>query len=184
MTLELGGNAGVILHEDADIDYALGRIVAGGFGYSGQSCISVQRLYIHRPIFEQVRRRPRRAGLAAGQRRSFQRDDGRRTDDQRERCRTRRELDRRGGRGRSQGARRRQAEGRLRRTDDRGRREAGHEDLRAGSLRAADRPLSATTTSARRSRRSTTRSSGSRQASSRATSTASGRPIAASRWGA
>jgi len=55
VTLELGGNAGVILHEDADIDYALGRIVTGGFGYSGQSCISVQRLYIHRPIFDRVR---------------------------------------------------------------------------------------------------------------------------------
>jgi acyl-CoA reductase-like NAD-dependent aldehyde dehydrogenase len=55
VTLELGGNAGVILHEDADIDYALGRIVTGGFGYSGQSCISVQRLYVHRPIFDRVR---------------------------------------------------------------------------------------------------------------------------------
>jgi glyceraldehyde-3-phosphate dehydrogenase (NADP+) len=55
VTLELGGNAGVILHEDADIDYALGRIVTGGFGYSGQSCISVQRLFIHRPIFDRVR---------------------------------------------------------------------------------------------------------------------------------
>jgi glyceraldehyde-3-phosphate dehydrogenase (NADP+) len=55
VTLELGGNAGVILHEDADIDYALSRIVTGGFGYSGQSCISVQRLFIHRPIFERVR---------------------------------------------------------------------------------------------------------------------------------
>jgi glyceraldehyde-3-phosphate dehydrogenase (NADP+) len=46
-TLELGGNAAVIVHEDADLDRAVLRIVAGGFGYAGQSCISVQRIYCH-----------------------------------------------------------------------------------------------------------------------------------------
>jgi glyceraldehyde-3-phosphate dehydrogenase (NADP+) len=53
VTLELGGNAGVIVHEDADLEYALGRITTGSFGFSGQSCISVQRLFIHRPIWDQ-----------------------------------------------------------------------------------------------------------------------------------
>jgi glyceraldehyde-3-phosphate dehydrogenase (NADP+) len=52
VTLELGGNAGVIVHEDADLDHAVARIVAGGFGFSGQSCISVQRVYVQRTIWD------------------------------------------------------------------------------------------------------------------------------------
>jgi len=52
--LELGGNAAVIVHEDADIPFAVGRIVAGGFSNAGQACISVQRVYLHRPIFEEA----------------------------------------------------------------------------------------------------------------------------------
>jgi glyceraldehyde-3-phosphate dehydrogenase (NADP+) len=50
VTLELGGNAGVILHQDADVEYAAERITWGGFSYAGQSCISVQRVYIHADI--------------------------------------------------------------------------------------------------------------------------------------
>jgi len=52
VTLELGGNAGVIVAEDADLDHAVARIVAGGFGFSGQSCISVQRVYVHRDVWD------------------------------------------------------------------------------------------------------------------------------------
>jgi acyl-CoA reductase-like NAD-dependent aldehyde dehydrogenase len=52
--LELGGNAAVIVHSDADLPFAVGRIVAGGFSNAGQACISVQRVYIHRPIFEET----------------------------------------------------------------------------------------------------------------------------------
>src|SRR5246127_726210 len=44
--LELGGNAGVIVHGDADVEYAAERCVAGGFGYAGQTCISVQRILV------------------------------------------------------------------------------------------------------------------------------------------
>lgn len=51
--LELGGNAGVIVHSDADLAYAAERCVMGGFIYAGQSCISVQRIYVHRPVFDQ-----------------------------------------------------------------------------------------------------------------------------------
>ena len=50
--LELGGNAAVIVHGDADLDYAAERIVWGGFTYAGQSCISVQRVYVHAPVYE------------------------------------------------------------------------------------------------------------------------------------
>ena len=53
ITLELGGNAAVIVHRDADISYAAERIVWGGFSYAGQSCISAQRIYVHEDIYEQ-----------------------------------------------------------------------------------------------------------------------------------
>jgi acyl-CoA reductase-like NAD-dependent aldehyde dehydrogenase len=48
VTLELGGNAAVLVHEDADLDLAAQKIVAGGFAYAGQSCISVQRVYVQK----------------------------------------------------------------------------------------------------------------------------------------
>ena len=50
--LELGGNAGVIVEESADLDFAAKRITAGGFALAGQSCISVQRVYVHDHVFE------------------------------------------------------------------------------------------------------------------------------------
>jgi len=53
VALELGGNAGCIVHSDADIENAVGRCVAGGFAFAGQSCISVQRILVQRDIFEQ-----------------------------------------------------------------------------------------------------------------------------------
>lgn len=50
--LELGGNAGVIIEPDADLDWAAERVVFGGFVFAGQSCISVQRVYIHESIYQ------------------------------------------------------------------------------------------------------------------------------------
>jgi len=50
--LELGGNAGVIVNDDADVAFAAKRVAAGGFGYAGQSCISVQRVYVHDRVFD------------------------------------------------------------------------------------------------------------------------------------
>jgi glyceraldehyde-3-phosphate dehydrogenase (NADP+) len=52
VALELGGNAGCIVHSDADIDTAAARCAAGGFGYAGQSCISVQRILVERSVFD------------------------------------------------------------------------------------------------------------------------------------
>jgi acyl-CoA reductase-like NAD-dependent aldehyde dehydrogenase len=51
VVLELGGNAAVIVDEDADIDDAVQRIVTGAFYQSGQSCISVQRILVHERIY-------------------------------------------------------------------------------------------------------------------------------------
>ncbi|MBI4641558.1 MAG: aldehyde dehydrogenase family protein [Candidatus Tectomicrobia bacterium] len=52
ITLELGGDAGVIVHSDADLPYAVNRCVTGAFSYSGQVCISVQKIFVHEPIFD------------------------------------------------------------------------------------------------------------------------------------
>ncbi len=53
VVLELGGNAGVIVDEDADLEAAVGKIVPAAFGNAGQSCISVQRIYVHSAIAEE-----------------------------------------------------------------------------------------------------------------------------------
>lgn len=50
VVLELGGNAAVIVHSDADVQDAARRCVLGGFSYAGQSCISVQRILVQRSI--------------------------------------------------------------------------------------------------------------------------------------
>jgi acyl-CoA reductase-like NAD-dependent aldehyde dehydrogenase len=52
VTLELGGNAAVIVEPDADLEFALPRIVTGSFSYSGQICISIQRLFLHEKIYD------------------------------------------------------------------------------------------------------------------------------------
>jgi acyl-CoA reductase-like NAD-dependent aldehyde dehydrogenase len=53
VTLELGGNAGCIVHGDADLKKAAERCSIGGFSYAGQSCISVQRIYVERKAFDE-----------------------------------------------------------------------------------------------------------------------------------
>lgn len=53
VALELGGNAGVIVHSDWDLEDAAKRCVQGGFAYAGQACISVQRIFVQRGVEEQ-----------------------------------------------------------------------------------------------------------------------------------
>src|SRR5439155_22126488 len=53
VTLELGGNAGVIVHSDADLAFAAERCVGGGYSYAGQSCISVQRVFVQEQVYEE-----------------------------------------------------------------------------------------------------------------------------------
>jgi glyceraldehyde-3-phosphate dehydrogenase (NADP+) len=50
--LELGGNAGVIIEPDANLEMAVARCVAGGYGYAGQTCISVQRIFVHQSHYD------------------------------------------------------------------------------------------------------------------------------------
>lgn len=53
VVLELGGNAAVIIHSDADIEQAVARCTSGAFTYAGQSCISVQRILVDAEIFDE-----------------------------------------------------------------------------------------------------------------------------------
>jgi acyl-CoA reductase-like NAD-dependent aldehyde dehydrogenase len=53
VSLELGNNSGTIIEADADITKAIPRCVTSAFGQSGQSCISVQRLYVHEAVAAQ-----------------------------------------------------------------------------------------------------------------------------------
>lgn len=50
VTLELGNNSAVIIEEDANLDEAVPRCVTGSFTHSGQVCISVQRIYVHKKV--------------------------------------------------------------------------------------------------------------------------------------
>ena len=52
--LELGNNAPVIVEPSADLAAAAAKITRGGFAFSGQTCISVQRVYVHRSVRSQL----------------------------------------------------------------------------------------------------------------------------------
>lgn len=52
VSLELGNNSPNIIHEDADIDLAAQSCVKWGYANAGQTCISVQRVYVHENIIE------------------------------------------------------------------------------------------------------------------------------------
>lgn len=55
VTLELGNNSPNIIHHDtADLDRAVQLCISRGFANTGQACISVQRIYVHSDIYEEV----------------------------------------------------------------------------------------------------------------------------------
>jgi acyl-CoA reductase-like NAD-dependent aldehyde dehydrogenase len=57
VVLELGGNAGAIVDATADLDWTVERLAFGSFAYAGQVCISVQRIYVVREIYDEFERR-------------------------------------------------------------------------------------------------------------------------------
>lgn len=50
--LELGGKDPAYVRADADLDFAIENLVDGAFFNSGQSCCAVERIYVHRDLFE------------------------------------------------------------------------------------------------------------------------------------
>lgn len=57
VVLELGGNAACVVDSDADISKVVERLTFGAFYQSGQSCISVQRIYAHSTIYDKLKER-------------------------------------------------------------------------------------------------------------------------------
>ena len=55
VALELGGNAAVVVEPDCDWRAAVPKIASAAFGFAGQSCISVQRIFVNREILESFR---------------------------------------------------------------------------------------------------------------------------------
>jgi glyceraldehyde-3-phosphate dehydrogenase (NADP+) len=53
--MELGSNSPVIVWHDADVDWASETCVSGSFWAAGQNCIGVQRIYIHRDVYDRFR---------------------------------------------------------------------------------------------------------------------------------
>jgi glyceraldehyde-3-phosphate dehydrogenase (NADP+) len=52
VTLELGGNAALVVEADADLERAAEKAAFGAFAFAGQACISVQRIYVQRRVFD------------------------------------------------------------------------------------------------------------------------------------
>jgi acyl-CoA reductase-like NAD-dependent aldehyde dehydrogenase len=57
VVLELGGNAACVVDKDWDIDDAVARIIFGAFYQSGQSCIGVQRIYVHSAVYDEFKQK-------------------------------------------------------------------------------------------------------------------------------
>lgn len=53
IALELGGNAGVIITDTANLELAVQKCLVGSFAYSGQVCIHTQRIYVHKNILDE-----------------------------------------------------------------------------------------------------------------------------------
>jgi succinate-semialdehyde dehydrogenase/glutarate-semialdehyde dehydrogenase len=52
LSLELGGNAPLLIFDDADFDQAIEGTLITKFRNTGQSCIAANRVYVHRPIYD------------------------------------------------------------------------------------------------------------------------------------
>ena len=55
VVLELGGNAGVVVDDNSDLDFAVQRVRTGAFAYAGQVCISVQRVFVHEAVYDEFK---------------------------------------------------------------------------------------------------------------------------------
>src|SRR5437899_472401 len=68
VSLELGNATPVVVAADADLDQATEKLAANAFSFAGQSCISVQRIYVERPVYDEFLARflPRVEALKLG----------------------------------------------------------------------------------------------------------------------
>ena len=68
VNLELGNSTPLIVEADADIEAAAAATAQHGFSFAGQSCISIQRVYIQRAVYDDFVQRliPKVEGLVSG----------------------------------------------------------------------------------------------------------------------
>jgi acyl-CoA reductase-like NAD-dependent aldehyde dehydrogenase len=68
VNLELGNATPVIVDRTADLDLAADKVAANGFSFAGQSCISIQRVYVEEPVYDDFVERllPRVEALVTG----------------------------------------------------------------------------------------------------------------------
>lgn len=52
--MELGGHAPLLVFDDADVEHAVSIAVAAKFATSGQDCLAANRIYVQRPLYEEV----------------------------------------------------------------------------------------------------------------------------------
>ena len=104
VVLELGGNAGVIVDESANLDWAVKRSLVGAFAYAGQVCISVQRMFVHEAIWDAFMDKFLAGVGSAEGRRPARPDDRCRADGRRQPGVAHAALGRRGDRARREGA--------------------------------------------------------------------------------
>ncbi len=164
--LELGNATPVIVEADSDVDAAAAAVAANAFSFAGQSCISVQRVYVARDVYDRfVGELVPRVDALVG-RRPGRRRHRRRACDRRGRTRPHPRVDRRGAqRGRGD-PHRRAARGRPD-PPDRDREPAGRrQGLVRGGVRPGDDGRRRTTRSTRRSSAPTARATAFRPASS------------------
>ena len=62
MLIEAGGKDAMIVDEDADLDAAADAAVWGACSNAGQTCIGIERVYVHERVYDDVPRRARRRG--------------------------------------------------------------------------------------------------------------------------
>ena len=167
LTLELGNNSATIVDEDANLDLAVQRIVAGGFANSGQVCISVQRVVVHEKVYDEFMAKlvPAVEALKVGDPLDEPTDVAALITPSEESERVQ-ELGPEARRSGRDAGHRRDRRGRPPAADGAHRRDARHEGLRTGGVRPGARRSSRRATCARRSTSATTATSACRRASS------------------
>ena len=169
VNLELGNATPVVVEADADIEEAATKLAANAFSFAGQSCISVQRIYVKREAYDDFVSRfvPKVQALKVGDPGEEDTDVG--PGHRRGRARPHRLLGRGGEVRRSNGAHGRRGRRRPAPANGARRRHARHEGLAARRSSGRSAPSRPTTPPRRRSSSPTRPSTGSRQGSSRPT---------------
>ncbi len=171
VSLELGNSTPLIVLADADLDKAAAAIAAHGYSFAGQSCISIQRVYVEDSVHDALMEKlTPKVACAQGRRPAGRRHAGRPGDRPRE-PRPDQGVGRRRGRGRRQ-ARHRRRDRRRRRASPgaAGRCLAGDEGLVQRGVRAGRHGLPRLRARRRRSSSPTARTTACRPASTRRTS--------------